>query len=70
MKKMNSTSLDNDNKRIKKYLAKYTINPALLAGCSHAVGSIEPNKMADLVIWRPEFFGVKPEIVIKGKTKH
>lgn len=55
-----------DNDRIKQYVAKYTINPALLIGCSHAVGSIEPNKMADLVIWRPEFFGTKPEFVIKG----
>lgn len=56
----------NDNQRIKRYIAKYTINPAVLTGCSHAVGSIEPNKMADLVLWRPEFFGSKPEIVIKG----
>jgi urease alpha subunit len=58
----------NDNDRVKRYLAKYTINPAIITGCSHAVGSIEPNKMADLVIWRPEFFGTKPEMVIKGKT--
>jgi urease alpha subunit len=51
---------------IKRYLAKYTINPALVTGCSHAVGSVEPNKMADLVIWRPEFFGARPEIIFKG----
>ena len=57
----------NDNKRVKQYLAKYTINPAILTGCSHAIGSIEPNKMADLVFWRPEFFGAKPEMIIKGK---
>lgn len=56
----------NDNDRLRQYLAKYTINAALLLGCSHAIGSIEPNKMADLVLWRPEFFGVKPEIIIKG----
>lgn len=57
----------NDNQRIKQYLAKYTINPAVLTGCSHAVGSIEPNKMADLILWRPAFFGVRPEYVMKGK---
>ncbi len=62
----NKSTLSNDNQRIKRYIAKYTINPAVLTGCSHAVGSIEPNKMADLVLWRPEFFGTKPEIVIKG----
>lgn len=56
----------NDNDRIKRYMAKYTINPALLTGCSHAIGSVEPHKMADLIIWRPEFFGTRPEIVIKG----
>ena len=58
--------LKNDNKKVKHYLAKYTINPAILTGCSHTVGSIEPNKMADLVVWKPEFFGAKPEMVIKG----
>ena len=62
----NKTNLPNDNQRIRRYIAKYTINPAVLTGSSHAVGSIEPNKMADLVLWRPEFFGSKPEIVIKG----
>lgn len=56
----------NDNGRVRRYLAKYTINPAIATGCSHAIGSIEPNKMADLVLWRPEFFGVKPELIIKG----
>jgi hypothetical protein len=58
---------DNDNQRVKRYLAKYTINPALLTGCSHVVGSLEVKKMADLVLWRPEFFGTRPEMIIKGK---
>lgn len=56
----------NDNERIKRYIAKYTANPAILGGCYHAIGSLEPSKMADIVLWRPEFFGVRPEIVIKG----
>ncbi|MGI9146278.1 MAG: urease subunit alpha [Chloroflexota bacterium] len=55
-----------DNTRIKRYLAKYTINPAIAHGISDAVGSIEVGKLADLVLWRPAFFGVKPELVIKG----
>ncbi|MBI3555193.1 MAG: urease subunit alpha [Deltaproteobacteria bacterium] len=57
---------DNDNLRIKRYLAKYTINPAIAHGVSHEVGSIEAGKLADLVLWRPAFFGVKPELVVKG----
>lgn len=61
-----STDILSDNTRVKRYLAKYTINPAIFTGVSHAIGSIEPNKMADLVLWKPAFFGVKPEIVIKG----
>ena len=56
----------NDNQRVKNYVAKYTINPAILSGCSHAIGSLEPNKMADLCLWRPEFFGYRPQMVIKG----
>jgi len=56
----------NDNLRIKRYLAKYTINPAIAHGVSHVVGSIEAGKLADLVLWKPAFFGVKPELVIKG----
>ena len=56
----------NDNFRAKRYIAKYTINPALAHGISHEVGSIEPGKWADLVIWRPAFFGVKPALVLKG----
>ena len=55
-----------DNYRIKRYVAKYTINPAIAHGISHEVGSIESGKLADLVLWDPAFFGVKPSIVIKG----
>ena len=57
---------EHDNPRIMQYLAKYTINPAITHGVSDYVGSLEPGKMADIVLWRPEFFGVKPEMVIKG----
>jgi urease subunit alpha len=56
----------NDNLRAKRYIAKYTINPALTHGIASYVGSIEAGKMADLCLWRPAFFGVKPEMVIKG----
>ncbi len=56
----------NDNLRIRRYVAKYTINPAITHGISHEVGSVEAGKLADLVLWRPEFFGVKPELVLKG----
>ncbi|MGI4799429.1 MAG: urease subunit alpha [Janthinobacterium lividum] len=55
-----------DNARIKRYIAKYTINPAIAQGLSHEVGSVEPGKLADLVLWSPAFFGVKPDLVIKG----
>lgn len=55
-----------DNPRILQYLAKYTINPARAHGVDRWVGSLEPGKMADIVLWRPEFFGVKPELVVKG----
>lgn len=57
---------ENDNLRAKRYMAKYTINPAITHGFSNYVGSIEAGKLADLVLWKPAFFGVKPEIVIKG----
>jgi urease subunit alpha len=57
---------DNDNLRIRRYVAKYTINPAIAHGLSHEVGSVETGKLADLVLWRPGFFGIKPELVIKG----
>jgi urease subunit alpha len=56
----------NDNFRIKRYVAKYTINPAIAHGISHEVGSVEPGKWADLVVWKPAFFGVKPALVLKG----
>ncbi|MBE0547349.1 MAG: urease subunit alpha [Rubrivivax sp.] len=56
----------NDNYRVKRYIAKYTINPALAHGIGHEVGSIEVGKWADLVLWRPAFFGVKPSLVLKG----
>ena len=56
----------NDNERIKRYIAKYTINPAIAHGISHEVGSIEPGKLADLVLWKPAFFAAKPAIIIKG----
>lgn len=56
----------NDNARIRRYIAKYTINPAITHGVSHEVGSIEVGKLADLVLWRPAFFGVKPSLIIKG----
>lgn len=55
-----------DNERIKRYIAKYTINPAIAQGVAHEVGSIEPGKLADIVLWNPAFFGVKPDLVIKG----
>ncbi len=57
---------DNDNLRIKRYVAKYTINPAITHGVSKHIGSIEPGKLADLVLWSPAFFGVKPDLIIKG----
>ncbi|HEX5611348.1 MAG TPA: urease subunit alpha [Burkholderiales bacterium] len=55
-----------DNGRVKRYVAKYTINPAIAQGVSHVVGSIEEGKLADLVLWKPAFFGVKPSLVLKG----
>jgi urease subunit alpha len=55
-----------DNTRARRYVAKYTINPAIAHGIAHEVGSIEAGKLADLVIWKPAFFGVKPELVVKG----
>jgi urease subunit alpha len=56
----------NDNSRIKRYIAKYTINPAITHGIAHLVGSVEVGKLADLVLWKPAFFGVKPSLVIKS----
>ena len=57
---------DNDNLRARRYVAKYTINPAIAHGISHEIGSIEVGKRADLVLWSPAFFGVKPEMVVMG----
>jgi urease subunit alpha len=57
---------DHDNLRIRRYIAKYTINPAITHGVAHDVGSVEVGKLADLVLWKPAFFGVKPELVLKG----
>jgi urease subunit alpha len=57
---------DNDNLRIKRYIAKYTINPAIAHGMATEIGSLEVGKWADLVLWRPAFFGVRPELVLKG----
>lgn len=68
-KQRGSLDLDDelcDNERIKRYVAKYTINPAIACGIDEHVGSVEVGKMADLVLWTPAFFGVKPEIIIKG----
>ena len=55
-----------DNERVKRYVAKYTINPAVAHGFSEVIGSVEVGKLADLCLWNPAFFGAKPEIVIKG----
>ena len=55
-----------DNFRVRRYIAKYTINPALTHGIAHEVGSVEVGKLADLVLWKPAFFGVKPHLVVKG----
>ena len=59
-------SARNDNFRIKRYIAKYTINPAIAHGISHEVGSLEVGKWADIVVWKPAFFGVKPALILKG----
>jgi urease subunit alpha len=57
---------NNDNARVKRYVAKYTINPAIAHGVSKHIGSVEKGKLADLVLWSPAFFGVKPEVILKG----
>ena len=59
-------SVRNDNFRVKRYIAKYTINPAITHGISHELGSLEPGKWADMVLWDPAFFGVKPTLILKG----
>ena len=57
---------NNDNFRVKRYVAKYTINPAITHGISEYVGSLEAGKLADIVLWKPALFGAKPEMIIKG----
>jgi len=64
--KLSEDTAGNDNFRAKRYVAKYTINPAIAHGISHEVGSIEVGKWADLVVWKPAFFGVKPALILKG----
>ena len=64
--KLPQDAAGNDNHRVKRYVAKYTINPAIAHGVAHRVGSVEAGKLADLVLWKPAFFGVKPSLVIKG----
>jgi len=59
-------TIRNDNFRVKRYVAKYTINPAIAHGISHEVGSVEVGKFADLVVYKPAFFGVKPALILKG----
>ncbi|MHB1677418.1 MAG: urease subunit alpha [Sulfuriferula sp.] len=63
---LSEDSAGNDNFRVKRYIAKYTINPAITHGISHIVGSLEVGKLADLVLWKPAFFGVKPSLILKG----
>jgi len=63
---LSETTKRGDNERIKRYIAKYTINPARAFGIASYVGSLEPGKLADIVLWRPAFFGIKPELVVKG----
>ncbi|KFG70584.1 urease subunit alpha [Microvirga sp. BSC39] len=63
---LSSETGDNDNLRVRRYVAKYTINPAIAHGVSRHIGSVESGKLADLVVWTPAFFGVKPDLVIKG----
>jgi urease subunit alpha len=64
--KLAEDAAGNDNFRVKRYIAKYTINAALACGTADYIGSVEAGKMADLVLWRPDMFGVKPEVIIKG----
>jgi urease subunit alpha len=63
---LGSDTARHDNFRVKRYIAKYTINPAITQGISHVAGSVEPGKLADLVLWKPAFFGVKPSLILKG----
>jgi urease subunit alpha len=63
---LSGDSARNDNSRVKRYVAKYSINPAITHGISHEIGSVEVGKWADLVLWQPAFFGVKPALILKG----
>jgi len=63
---LKNDSSGRDNARVKRYIAKYTINPAIAHGISHEVGSLEAGKLADIVLWKPAFFGVKPSLILKG----
>ena len=64
--KLEGDPATHDNQRVRRYIAKYTINPAIAHGIAHVVGSVEPGKLADLVLWKPAFFGVKPSLIVKG----
>ncbi len=64
--KLDGDPATHDNRRVRRYIAKYTINPAIAHGIGHVVGSVEPGKLADLVLWKPAFFGVKPSLIVKG----
>jgi urease subunit alpha len=66
--RLSSETGENDNMRVRRYIAKYTINPAIAHGLSHEIGSVEVGKRADLVMWNPAFFGVKPDMVLLGGT--
>jgi urease subunit alpha len=66
MKRANDDTGRNDNERILRYVAKLTVNPALAHGVAHQIGTLEPGKLADIVLWRPAFFGVKPQLVLKA----
>jgi urease subunit alpha len=64
--KLPEDSENNDNFRVLRYLAKLTINPAITHGVAHAIGSLEKGKIADIALWAPEYFGVKPKLIVKG----
>ncbi len=66
LSELNAESFQDDNYRVKRYVAKYTINPAITHGCSNLIGSVEEGKLADLVLWQPQLFGSRAECVIKG----
>jgi urease subunit alpha len=63
---LSEDSIKNDNFRAKRYIAKYTVNPAITHGVSHEIGSLAPGKLADIVLWKPAFFGAKPALILKG----